>query len=302
MLDRALGLHLDDGATKIFLNMSSFHGSQELVSLLQYMKETRIDNPNIEAVGICMKVMIKNKIEELLSREFYCTSEELNGKATVYSVNLRAKQPYIKILTYRNCVVVCTSEDLHYKVQELLQNKNRDEIFELPFVYGQTIHYVPNDRYIEDVWEPSNYECEYLFDRDIFSLTGLKGFENSLAFDESGSKSTKAVCIVKDKNRMIGVAGAAESAVNDVWEIGVDVMEKYRNARLGTFLVRGLTRKLLGRNIIPFYSASVTNIGSQMVASRCGYIPFWVDTFGTILDGSSVYNDMIGDLSSKFIK
>lgn len=41
------GLQLTDGAKKIFLNMSSKNGSQELISLLQYMKETRIDNPNI---------------------------------------------------------------------------------------------------------------------------------------------------------------------------------------------------------------------------------------------------------------
>lgn len=41
------GLHLDDGTTKIFLNMSSKNASQELVSLLQYMKDTRMDNPNI---------------------------------------------------------------------------------------------------------------------------------------------------------------------------------------------------------------------------------------------------------------
>lgn len=244
-----------------------------------------------------MKEIIKNKIEELLSKEFYCNSEQLNGKAIVYSVNFNTEQPYIKILAYRNCVVVCTSEDLHYTVRELLQNKNRDEIFELPLVYGQTIHYVPNDSYscTEDVSSSLNYECEYLFDSDILSLTGLVGFENSLAFDQNGSTTTKAVYIARDKNKIIGVAGAAESAVNGVWEIGVDVMEKYRNARLGTFLVRGLTRELLERNIIPFYSASITNIGSQMVASRCGYIPFWIDTFGTILDGSSVYNDIIGD-------
>ena len=221
---------------------------------------------------------------------------ELNGKSTVYSVNFNAKQPYIKILAYRNCVVVCTSEDLYYKVRELLQNKNRDEIFELPLVYGQTIHYVPNDNYINDVSVSLNYECEYLFERDILSLVGLIGFENSLAFDENGSTSTKAVCIAKEKNKIIGAAGAAESSVNGVWEIGVDVMEEYRNARLGTYLVRGLTKELLARNIIPFYSASVTNIGSQMVASRCDYIPFWVDTFGTILDGSSVYNDIIKGL------
>lgn len=41
------GLHLEDGTTKIFLNMSSKNGSKELVSLLQYMKDTRIDNPEI---------------------------------------------------------------------------------------------------------------------------------------------------------------------------------------------------------------------------------------------------------------
>ena len=66
--------------------------------------------------------------------------------------------------------------------------------------------------------------------------------------------------------------------------------------------MKGLTKELLARNIIPFYSASITNIGSQMVASRCDYIPFWVDTFGTILDGSSVYNDILRGVSSKFIK
>ncbi len=41
------GLKLEDGTKKIFFNMSSKNGSQELISLLQYMKDTRIDNPNI---------------------------------------------------------------------------------------------------------------------------------------------------------------------------------------------------------------------------------------------------------------
>lgn len=198
--------------------------------------------------------------------------------------------------------MVCASEDLYYKVREHLQGKNRDEIFEFPLVYGQTIHYVPDDNYTKDEAKSSGYQCKYLFDRDILALTGLTGFENSLAFDENGSTSTKAVYIARDKNRIIGVAGAAESLVNGVWEIGIDVMEEYRNARLGTYLVRGLTKELLERNIIPFYSASITNIGSQMVASRCDYIPFWVDTFGTILDGSSVYNGIIRSLSSEFIE
>ena len=172
------------------------------------------------------------------------------------------------------------------------------KIFELPWVYGQTIHYVPDDDYTEDMSAPPDLGYGYLFDGDILSLRGLRGFENSLAFDENGLTSTRAVCIAKDGDRIIGVAGAAGSSIDGVWEIGVDVMEKYRNARVGTYLVRRLTGATLARNIVPFYSASVTNIGSQMVASRCGYIPFWVDTFGTVLDGSSVYRDIVRDLSS----
>lgn len=248
-----------------------------------------------------MKATFKNKIEELLSKEFYCSIRHLNEKATVYSVNPNAEQPYIKILAYRNCVVVCTSENLHFKVRELLQNKNRDEIFELPLVYGQTIHYIPNAGCVEGRPASSDYVYEYFFDRDILALAGLTGFENSLVFDENGSTSTKAVYIARDNNRIIGAAGAAESSVNGVWEIGVDVMEEYRKAQLGTYLVRKLTGELLARNILPFYSASITNIGSQMVANRCGYIPFWVDTYGTLLDGSSVYNDMVSSLLSEFL-
>lgn len=244
-----------------------------------------------------MTAAMKDKVEELLSKEFYCSTKELNENATVYSINFDAKQPYIKILAYRNCVVVCTSENLHSKVRELLKNKNRDEIFELPLVYGQTIHYVPDISCPRDVSVPSNYQCEYVCDKDILSLAGLTGFDNSLSFDENGCTSTKAVYIARDNDRIIGVAGAAESSVNGIWEIGVDVMEEYRNAKLGTYLVKSLTGKLLAQNIIPFYSASVTNIGSQMVAGRCGYIPSWVDTFGTVLDGSSVYDNMVRGLS-----
>lgn len=41
------GLHLEDGATKIFLNMTGKNGSKELISLLRYMKDTTLENPEI---------------------------------------------------------------------------------------------------------------------------------------------------------------------------------------------------------------------------------------------------------------
>lgn len=41
------GLHLEDGTTKIFLNMKSKNGRPDLISLLQYMKNTTLENPEI---------------------------------------------------------------------------------------------------------------------------------------------------------------------------------------------------------------------------------------------------------------
>ena len=45
--EEVAGLHLDDGTKKIFLNMTSKNGRPELISLLQYMKNTTLDNPDI---------------------------------------------------------------------------------------------------------------------------------------------------------------------------------------------------------------------------------------------------------------
>lgn len=243
-----------------------------------------------------MKKMIQKRIEALLAGEYYLTMEALGRKGTVYSVNTSTKKPYIKILAYRNCVAVCTSENLHAKMRELLRGKSRDEIFELPFVYGQTIHYVPDCEYTISAPALPYDRCEFLMGEEVFSLKGLKGFENSLAFDENGSTPTRAVCIAMQDSRIIGAAGAAASPADGVWEIGVDVTEVHRNAGLGTCLVSRLTKELLVRDIVPFYSASVTNLGSQMVAGRCGYRPMWVDTFGTVLDGSSVYHELVKKL------
>ena len=45
--EEVAGLHLDDWTKKIFLNMTSKNGRPELISLLQYMKNTTLDNPEI---------------------------------------------------------------------------------------------------------------------------------------------------------------------------------------------------------------------------------------------------------------
>lgn len=237
------------------------------------------------------KAILKARIESLLQKEFFCTPEQLHSDKIVFSIDSGSKTPRISIMAYQNCVVVCTSAALGSSIQTLLYGKSRDEIFELPYVYGQTIHYVPGSSC--KIPTPSNYEHRFLWKDEISSLHGLTGFDNSLAFDESGFTPTVAVCTARQRGKIIGVAGASTAGVDGLLEVGVDVLPEHRNSRLGSYLVNQLTNELLARDILPFYSASVTNLGSQMVASRCGYIPAWVDTFGNTLDGSSIYSSIV---------
>ena len=48
--DEDPSLLLQDETTKIFLNMSSKNGRKELISMLQYMRDTRLDNPDIPII------------------------------------------------------------------------------------------------------------------------------------------------------------------------------------------------------------------------------------------------------------
>lgn len=91
-----------------------------------------------------MNENIRNTIELLLSKEYYCESVALSEKGTVFTVNTEINELFVKILAYRDCVIVCTSRSVQAKIEKLLRNRSRDEIFELPYVYGQTIHYVPD--------------------------------------------------------------------------------------------------------------------------------------------------------------
>ena len=71
--DEVDNLYLEDGTSKIFLNMKSKNGPPELISLLQYMKKTTLDNPEIlvkdariaELDKIVQEVKESEKWEEL---------------------------------------------------------------------------------------------------------------------------------------------------------------------------------------------------------------------------------------------
>ena len=75
-------MKLGDGTQKIFLNMSNKNGKPELVSLLQYMKNTTLNNPEI--------VVQDERIKELdrIVREIRSSEEWEAVEMSILSVGL----------------------------------------------------------------------------------------------------------------------------------------------------------------------------------------------------------------------
>lgn len=76
------GLHLGDGTKKIFLNMSSKNGRAELVSLLQYMKKSELDNPEILVRD--ERILNLNRVVE----EVKASEEWEDARMSIYSVGV----------------------------------------------------------------------------------------------------------------------------------------------------------------------------------------------------------------------
>lgn len=77
------GLKLGDGTTKIFLNMTSKNGEPVLVSLLQYMKDSRLDNPEILVADERIKRL------DALIREIKQSEEWEEKRMSILSVGMK---------------------------------------------------------------------------------------------------------------------------------------------------------------------------------------------------------------------
>ncbi len=227
-------------------------------------------------------------IKKYLSDKFECDINELDKNGLNIIKNTSDNK--IKMMLLDDLVLVSTSENYYDFLNERLEGKNVYEIFEMPYVYGQSIYYIPDLKRITKQAEVDKYSFK-LFDGNIDAIKLTSGFENAITF-EDGKCVSDIAYVAYDGDKIIGVAGADKRA-DDIWEVGIEVLPEYRKEGLASILSQNLTLKILDKGIVPIWCASATNIGSQAVASRSNYIPLWFETFGDVFDDGFVYKDLI---------
>lgn len=223
---------------------------------------------------------IQDAIFKHIAEQMKCSVDELHSGETNFIMDETVSKRYVKILSVGDTNVVTVSKNIYSEAMRCLRGKNRDELYESDFVFGQTLHYVPDLSQMTILPYTNDFTFELLVSDEIQKLRGIHGFDNSLSFDEDGNTTTCIVLYAKKNDEIVALAGAS-IVDDDLREIGIDVKKEYRKKNLASLLVHNLTVAIMEQDKIPFYSASVTNIASQAVAIRSGYMPLWTDTYGT---------------------
>ena len=235
-----------------------------------------------------MMSIVKRHLAERLG----CEDCLLDNEGLLFHARADGATPFLEITSIGRAVIVSASASVLPQVRRLLEGRSREEIFECPWVYGQSIYYIPDEKCLQPLPLPPEYEYHLAEGDALRRLSGIQGFPNSLDFDPDGNADTCIAFYAMKKGEIVGLAGASGDFA-DMWEMGVDVRPDCRAGGLASALVSHLAVAILQRGVLPIYCAASSNIASQAVAHRTGLIPCWVSTYRTALDGSCAFDALI---------
>ena len=227
-------------------------------------------------------------VQEQLAIDMNCSVKELNGdKDSFVFTEARDKlgrrpfprsEQHFEMLSMGNTIVVSATPKILKIVKPLLDGKERDEAFSLPFIYGLSLYYLPDLPQIAHLSQPDGFSYEIVEKADIPPLYQYDGYRYAIQYDINHPRPDVLVVLAKKDNLIIGLAGASADCAK-MWQIGIDVLPGYRKYGIAAYLVNRLTLETLKRGYIPYYGTASSNVASQRVAHRAGYYPAWICTY-----------------------
>jgi len=191
---------------------------------------------------------------------------------------------HFEMATMGRATVISATPDILEVVKPMLEDKNRDEGFSMPFVYGHTLAYVPDLKVIKSITPSEGFEFQMVEQEKIPALYTHKGFNNAIGYEINRPRPDVLVWLAKKDGVIVGMTGASADCAK-MWQVGIDVLPEYRSRNLAAYLVTQLTFEILNRGYVPYYCTGVSNIASQRVAHRSGYTPVWACAYKGKFDG-----------------
>lgn len=196
--------------------------------------------------------------------------------------------PYLEIATMGRGIVVSADADILDKVKPVIKDKFRDDLFFAPFLFGHSLYYIPDIGIIKKLPFSDQFTFHVREGKEIYELYDIPGFKNAIQYDKDSAHPDVLALYAMKGNEIVGMAAASADS-KTMWQIGIDVLPEFRNAGIAVCLVSNLAVMIIERGIIPYYGTASSNIASQAVAHRSGFMPAWMCTYKNTLDGKSPY-------------
>lgn len=237
-----------------------------------------------------MKLEKKDILETVINQlaiDLNCNKEDFYKDGIIYTKVVEndkqrkcvREKPYVELVTMGQACIVTIDDEIREIVEKELNGKTRNEIAELNILTEAEIHYIPD---IAKITEKRKLPGEFTYEikegnkevEKLYNLPEFAGFDNSIQYGENYVGPDEIVLYAKYGNKVVGMAGASKDT-EEMWQIGVDVKKEYRSKGVATALVSNLANIIIEKGKIPYYSTTSTNIPSQLVAYKCGFMPFW---------------------------
>ncbi len=238
---------------------------------------------------------IERKLKEQLALEFGCAPEDFSGEEIVITgpvlhENRRkfSDRPFfLQMATFGAGAVISADERLHPRLREwangkrgfwLFEQHNYLELDRLLRGYGYkmalTHHMFTPTTEIAAV--EAGFPVRWLEQGDMAPFYGRAEFSNALCDRFRPERPDVLAVLALDGEEIMGMAGCSADTP-ELWQIGIDVLPRYRGRGIGKTLVALLRNEALRRGALPYYGTSLSNIASWRVALASGFLPAWVE-------------------------
>ena len=192
--------------------------------------------------------------------------------------------PHLEMISMGHGTIINVSSDILPYIRHELEGKTWEEVFNSPFIYGVLSYFLPDIGKIATITTPDGFELVVVEKQDILKFYDLYGSQSGMQYDPNSQNPQMLLVLAKYKDAIAGIA-KAKADCKTMWSIDVDVMNSFRGKGLAAPMVNILTLEILNREYIPYYFTTNSHVLSTHVAVRAGYIPAWVHSYKTRLDG-----------------
>lgn len=194
------------------------------------------------------------------------------------------KLPHVcDLASYGDNIVATVSEEYRDMVEQYINKYSVEHCFETPNMHilndafqksGYRVcfmaeYFLPDVEVLQAL--PCKYELKVLGQEDF---TDLYKPEWSNALCENRKELDVLGVGAYHHGELIGLA-ACSADCDTMWQIGVDVLPKYRREGVASALTSKLALEILDRGKVPFYCCAWSNIKSARNAIKSGFRPAW---------------------------